>query len=1222
MKKMKHLFLGTLLLVALVVLMNVCAFADFSGREADVLWSIDTSDGTLTISGSGQMAEYDFGKAPWYEHSAAVKSIVVKPGISYISYGAFYGMEYVESITVPFAGDGANNTFVGYIFGAPHYYDNNTYLPVSLKTVTVTNAVSIDSYAFNNCHNLEEIILGDSVEIIMGNAFNNCNALERIVLGSNTSSVYANVFNKCTSLEQVFYNGTSSAWKNVYVATSNSFSPIALKDAAFTVTPPAKTTYELGEKFSSDGIKATYGGNDVTAEVVITAPTMNAIGTQTYTVRYGALVYTGNVTVNANETSGVTGGISWSFDNATGTLTLSGKGVTDDYTLEILPSWYQFRNDIKTVVVSEGIEALGDYVFYSLDEVETITIANSVDFIGYAAFEGCSSLTSLTIGNTAALVDATAFRGCAGLVVEDTDGNEYIAISGNDRYLIKSIADKNATSFSIPATTVVIGEKAFEGCTGITNVTIPATVTSIGDAAFRNCSSIERVDFGTLTRLIGNSAFADCTSLTEVNFAVAPQYLGVLAFSGCPLNTTEYNNAKYIGSEINPYMVLVSAKDTAITSCTLNPNTQIIAPLAFANCKALATVVLNEGLKVIGDSAFNGCSALYSIDFPFSTEYIGSLAFNNCSDLAIVNMGSSVEYIGNGAFKDADSLKTITLPFTLKRLGYNAFRGCDSLETVGISTGLKTIGYKTFEGCTSLENVFIPDSVLTIGEYAFKGCTSLQNIAIPHTSVAIGFGAFGGCEKLANAVLPFVGERAEGKYPFIGYVFGTLTADSNKDVVPEALKTVLVGGNVEADAFNGVEIDTLIIDKTTEIISANAFDAVNKVYYIGTSSEWSAVSGNNSFSSVIFLDNTLTITPTDKEYQVGDMVDLTGFTAVSGALDVMPLIRLGSNPLVVSGDGANVPVYLGSLKSSFKANIDDDLSITKYSLTLEGSIGIKAYVKLTPYAILNFDDIEATVTYKGEDYPVSLVNAGDKMDKSLYYAKFYVSAKDMHENITFTVETSGATETATVSVKTYVDYINENSGLFTDSVNLINAMYNYGEYSRAYFTDADITPDPDLSNADVTISPAYSAVKVGKVSGIAIYSSSLLLESNTTLRHYFKLAEGASIDDYTFTVDGTTPLTPVKKDNYYYIDVKNILAHKLGELRVVTVSDGVQSAKFVYGPFSYVKAVLEDNLDSNRDLKLVVKALYNYYIESRKYFEFINKADIVTGDNESGFQIW
>ncbi len=1221
MKKMKHLFLSTLLFITLVMLMNVCVFADYFGIESDIEWKIDTSDGMLTISGSGPMAVYEFGSAPWYKYSASVKSIVVKSGITSISYGAFYGMEYVESLTVPFVGDGGSNGFVGYVFGAQNYYTNNTFLPETLKTITVTESL-IRPYAFNNCYNLEEIILGDSITSMGEYTFKNCSSLERVVLGSGISTISSNAFYKCAALEKLFYNGTSAQWKNVSVHSSNKISPIALKDATFTVTAPSKTVYKLGEKFSSTGITATFGSDDVTDDVVITPPALTAIGTDSYTVRYGALVYTGNVTVNANDTSGVAGDISWNFDNATATLTLSGKGMTDNYTLEILPPWYQYRNNIETIVVGNEIESLGDYVFYDHNKAKTITVSENVETIGYAAFEGCSSLTALTLGNGDAIVDATAFRGCDGLVVADENSNEYISVSGNNRYMLKSIEDKNATSFTIPSTTVVIGENVFEGCTGIINVTIPDSVISIGDGAFRNCDSIESVEFGLHVKYIGNSAFADCESLTDVEFNSTPEKVGVLAFAGCPLNTIEYDKAKYIGSDTNPHMILVSASNTEITSCTLNPNTQIIAPLAFANCKVLATVVLPEGLKVIGDSAFNGCSALYSVDIPFSTEYIGSLAFKNCKGLSIVNMGNSVEYIGNGAFRGATSLQHIVLPFTLKSLGYNAFRGCTSLKTVGISTGIKAIGYKTFDGCANLKEIFIPDSICTIGDYAFRGCTELQNIAIPHTVVSIGFGAFGGCNNLENIVLPFAGEKADGSYPFVGYVFGATSAFDNQTAVPETLRTILVGENVLANAFSGVEIDTLILDKTVKSIAANSFDTVNNVYYIGTSSEWSEVEGNDCFTTVTFLNNTFTVTPTDNEYQTGDMIDLTGFTAVSGALDVMPLIRLGSNPPNVSGDNANVSVYLGSLKSYFKANIVDNLFITKYSLILEGSIGIKAYVKLTPFAILNFDDIVSTVTYKGKNYPITLVNAGDKADRSLYYAKFYVSAKEMHESITFTIELSDTTETETVSVKTYVDYINNNSALFADSINLINAMYNYGEYSRAYFTGADITPAPDLSDAEISISSGYSPVKVGSVSGISIYSSSLLLESNTTLRHYFKLEEGASIEDYTFTVDGTTPLTPVQKGSYYYVDVENILAHKLGEMRVVTVSDGVQSAKFVYGPLSYVKKVIEDNLSFERPLALLVKALYNYYVESRDYFKLINAAPILPEDNESSYQIW
>lgn len=1226
MKKMKNLSLCIVIFTMLAVLMSVSAFADFSGRDGDIIWTVDTTDGTLTIEGSGAIGTYAGGKAPWYDYNSYVKNIVVKSGITSISKGAFYGMEYVNSLTVPFVGGSASsNTFIGYVFGGGEIYDNINFVPATLKTVTVTGSTSIESYAFNDCETIEEVIIADTVTTINSYAFKNCFSLDTVVIGSGVKNINENAFYNCSALKNVLYNSTTSKWSAVSVDATNAIKPVCLGDGTLTVTAPSKTVYKLGEKFNTAGIKATFNSKDVTSAVKIITPDMSSIGTKTYTVVYGLLSVSGQITVTANETSGVAGSICWSFNEANGELTISGEGVMDNYTLEILPPWYKYRNDIKTVTIQSGVESIGDYAFYYHSALKTVTVAETVETIGFAAFEGCSVLSTVTLGNIYAPVDGTAFRGCDALVVTE-NGNEYLSVSGNKYYMLKSVGDKSVTSFSVPESTVVIGEGAFENCTALKSLLVPNSVISIGDSAFKGCTALGNVQFGTYVTLIGNSAFEDCTSLTTVTFTAVPKDIGVLAFASCPLNTTTYNNAEYIGSVANPHMVLLSATSTDIESCELHENTKIIAALAFANCKSLRTVELPDGLLNISDSAFNGCTALYSVDVPQSVVSIGSLAFSDCTSLEVVTFGEFVEVIGNGAFRGDTALESIAIPMSTKLLGYNAFRGCTSLKTVGVSDGVKSIGYKTFEGCTKLANVYLPNSLYSIGDYVFKGCTSLKSIAVPHTTAAMGFGAFAGCKSLEAASLPFAGDKANGAYSFIGYNFGAISADTNGKVVPSTLKTLLIGSSIGSDDLAGVSLDTIIFDKTlTSIASANV--SATKMYYLGNATEWASVSGNDAYASVTFLNSTFVVEdPTEFEYSAGDMIDISFFTATSGDLNILPLIRFKSNPIQVSGSSVDVPVYFGSVLGEFVSDVTDYVEMGDYSLILEGSIGVKVYVNLTPYAMLHFDDIVTTVDFNGETYESKLVSAGDAGNKTLHYAKFYVAAKEMHDEITFTVSAADSSVTKTVSVKGYVDSINKNSAEFEDVVSLINALYDFGEYSRIYFNYGTATnpaaPSEDISQTEITVSTNYTPVKVGNISGIYHRSTSLLLESNTTVRHYFKLGSSANINNYTFVTDGNVELTPVAKDGYYYVDIPNILAHKLGEMRVLTVSNANGSIKYAYSPVSYVKLVLDNESNEAANLVNLAKALYNYFDEARAYFKLINEADIVPEENESSSQIW
>ena len=61
-----------------------------------------------------------------------------------------------------------------------------------------------------------------------------------------------------------------------------------------------------------------------------------------------------------------------------------------------------------------------------------------------------------------------------------------------------------------------IGEWAFAGCSGLTNVTIPDSVTSIGESAFFDCSGLTSVTIPDNVTSIGDETFSGFSGLTSV----------------------------------------------------------------------------------------------------------------------------------------------------------------------------------------------------------------------------------------------------------------------------------------------------------------------------------------------------------------------------------------------------------------------------------------------------------------------------------------------------------------------------------------------------------------------------------------------------------------------------------------------------------------------------------------------------------------------------------
>ena len=117
-----------------------------------------------------------------------------------------------------------------------------------------------------------------------------------------------------------------------------------------------------------------------------------------------------SVTVNSTEVSSGTCGdnVTWALDDA-GTLTISGSGPMEDYYYNNCP-WVSTL--WKSVVIEQGITAIGDYAFYNCSNLTEITIADSVTSIGDFAFYGCSSLTELRIPVSVNHIGSNAFDSC------------------------------------------------------------------------------------------------------------------------------------------------------------------------------------------------------------------------------------------------------------------------------------------------------------------------------------------------------------------------------------------------------------------------------------------------------------------------------------------------------------------------------------------------------------------------------------------------------------------------------------------------------------------------------------------------------------------------------------------------------------------------------------------------------------------------------------------
>ena len=255
-----------------------------------------------------------------------------------------------------------------------------------------------------------------------------------------------------------------------------------------------------------------------------------------------------------------------------------------------------------------------------------------------------------------------------------------------------------------------------------------------------------------------------------------------------------------------------------------------------------------------------------------------------------------------------------------------------------------------------------------------------------------------------------------------------------------------------------------------------------------------------------------------------------------------------------------------------------------YSLSLSGNIGVNFFMDLSDEVIAD-DKAYMQFTLPNGKTPQVMVNEAEIAfvgEKKYYVFSCEVAAKEMDDTITAQIITSdGVGVEYKYTVREYADYILDESHGYDDTTkDMVSAMLSYGDYAKAYFSGEELTATSEIDAVTADMLASYAMTVSGTLpEGIEYYGSTLLLESETTIRHYFKVAEGADISAYGMT----------EKDGYYYIQCSDIPAGSLGTAQNISVGEYTIS----YSPLSYAYAALNSD-SANDSLKNLVKALYIY----------------------------
>ena len=125
------------------------------------------------------------------------------------------------------------------------------------------------------------------------------------------------------------------------------------------------------------------------------------------------------IKANADQSGTCGENLTWTYESATQTLTISGTGVMYNYSEKKYVNGYKtnapWGNDditIRNLIIDNGVTYIGTHAFHGLSSLTLVNISNSVSSIGYSAFMSCYNLTTVNIPNSVTFIDNSAFEGC------------------------------------------------------------------------------------------------------------------------------------------------------------------------------------------------------------------------------------------------------------------------------------------------------------------------------------------------------------------------------------------------------------------------------------------------------------------------------------------------------------------------------------------------------------------------------------------------------------------------------------------------------------------------------------------------------------------------------------------------------------------------------------------------------------------------------------------
>lgn len=727
---------------------NIYALA---GENAS--WSYNSTTKTLSVTGSGEMYDYNGSAAPWLGYADDAWTISIGEGITSIGMWDFMDMKAMN-VELP---------------STLKIIDQEAFENSGItQLICPDNLEKIRGYVFQHCKSLSEVKLNNSLQYVGYMAFYDTGAqmvkvpatvtkVEDYALGfyenaytgkktldpdfvlcgetGSSAETYANKFNI------TFYNatGTTGDLDWVYSEKDKRLIIIGSGETADYNSASEQPWYGLNIKTIEFKGDVTHIGDYAFAGLNLSSiefpAALTSIGKHAFDSAFGNRLTDISIPISVGKVdkdafkgntfnSVAVMKKTCDIDESADTLGTASKiiGTTGS-------NAYNFAQQHSIQFVSASGGTVGNWSWDFDSETGLLTIAGEGDMTDYAVGENPpwysfrNEIKAITIGSGITRIGNRAFVGCLrnenflieGKYNEETYSYEYALNSIGDSAFANNASLQMADETIIPPTLKEIGDNAFRGCSHMYKLYLPYGLETIGENAFAVMPMLESLTIPETVKSIGDKAFSydysfETSQLEKVDNLIVNVTYGSEGYQFCKDNdidpVVEYSGKS--GSckwEFKPWddnqLEFTHDPESHNASLEMADYSDAKRPTWYNFRDEVKSIILDSEMKYCGEYAFADMPNLESATIP---REVKAHAFENCPKLTI-----SAGYADN--------------------IGDYAFAGCTSIEELELSNAVN-IGAHAFENCSALETAYFGGLLITVGEEAFMG-TALSGVFVP-----------------------------------------------------------------------------------------------------------------------------------------------------------------------------------------------------------------------------------------------------------------------------------------------------------------------------------------------------------------------------------------------------------------------------------------------------------------------------------------------------------